>query len=232
MNARTGRRTPCILTGLTGVRGASRDHRGLCGPSGLHVPAAESVDPETGEVVSEIVRLMAPNTPEIYRAFRSGKHEAAGIKLDPAGRPPKLKPDQKKLVTIFPGDWVNTIGVETGELQAAGWSSSPCEGQVRAELRRRGLPDLAAPPMVTLPSGEDAAGRQARRFRHFARTRREGGIPGPPPGLFHLTLTLQSAVTGPRCLGWGCHFGLGSFVPGDTEQMQCSRGYLFSGTPP
>ena len=87
------------------------------------------------------------------------------------------------------------------------------EGQIRAELRRRGLPDLATAPMVTLPSGEDAAGQQARRFRHFARTRREGGIPGPPPGLFHLTLTLQSPVAGPLCLGWGCHFGLGSFVP-------------------
>ncbi len=87
------------------------------------------------------------------------------------------------------------------------------EGQVRAELRRRGFPDLATAPMVTLPSGEDAAGRKARRFRHFARTRREGGIPGPP-GLFHLTLTFQSPVAGPLCLGWGCHFGLGSFVPG------------------
>ncbi|MDO8681344.1 MAG: type I-U CRISPR-associated protein Csb2 [Acidobacteriota bacterium] len=87
------------------------------------------------------------------------------------------------------------------------------EGQVRAELRRRGLPDLVTAPMVTLPSGEDAAGRQARRFRHFARTRREGGKAGPPPGLFHLTLTLQSPVAGPLCLGWGCHFGLGSFVP-------------------
>jgi len=46
---------------------------------------------------------MAPNTPEIYRAFRSGKLAAAGIKLDPAG-PPKLKPDQKKLLTTLPED--------------------------------------------------------------------------------------------------------------------------------
>jgi CRISPR-associated protein Csb2 len=96
-------------------------------------------------------------------------------------------------------------------LKAAGKDS--LEGQVRAELRRRGLPDLATAPMLTLPSGEDAAGHQARRFRHFARTRREGGIPGPPPGLFHLTLTLESPVAGPLCLGWGCHFGLGSYVP-------------------
>lgn len=69
---------------------------------------------------------MAPNTPEIYRAFRSEKLEAAGIKLDPAGCPPKLKPDQKKLLTTLPDDLLNAIGVETGELQAAGWSASPC----------------------------------------------------------------------------------------------------------
>lgn len=87
------------------------------------------------------------------------------------------------------------------------------ENQVRAELRRRGLPALAAPPTVTLPTDEDAPGRQARRFRHFARTRREGGKTRPPAGFFHLTLTLESPLAGPLCLGWGCHFGLGSFVP-------------------
>ncbi len=90
------------------------------------VLAADSVDCETGEVTGEIVRLMAPNTSEIYRAFRSGKLEAAGIKLDPAGRPPNLKPDQKKLLKTLPDDWLNAIGVETGELQAAGWSAPPC----------------------------------------------------------------------------------------------------------
>ncbi|MBI5482123.1 MAG: type I-U CRISPR-associated protein Cas5/Cas6 [Deltaproteobacteria bacterium] len=88
------------------------------------------------------------------------------------------------------------------------------EGQVRAELLRRGLPDLATAPLVTLPADDNQAGRQARRFRHFTRTRHEGGKPGPPPGLFHLTLTLENPVEGPLCLGWGCHFGLGSFVPG------------------
>ena len=90
------------------------------------VPTAESVDPETGEVMGEIVRLMAPNAPEVYRAFRSEKLEAAGITLDPTGRPPKLKPDQKKLLTTLPDDWLNAIGVETSELQTAGWSAPPC----------------------------------------------------------------------------------------------------------
>jgi len=115
------------------------------------VPAAESVDAETGEVTGEIVRLMAPNTPEIYRAFRSGKLEAAGIKLDRAGRPPRLKPDQKKLLTTLPEDWLNAIGVETGELQAAGWSAPPC---ARTVSYRRPLHALrtTAPKVLRKPA--------------------------------------------------------------------------------
>lgn len=115
------------------------------------VPAAECVDTETGEVSGEIVRLMAPNPPEIYRAFRSGKLEAAGIKLDPAERPPKLKPDQKKLLTTLPGDWLNAIGVETSELQAAGWSAPPC---ARTVSYRRPLHALktTAPKVVRKPA--------------------------------------------------------------------------------
>ncbi len=115
------------------------------------VPAAESVDLETGEVTGEIVRLMAPNTPAIYRAFRSGKLEAAGIKLDATGRPPRLKPDQKKLLTTLPDDWLNAIGVETGELQAAGWSAPPC---ARTVSYRRPLHALrtTAPKVIRKPA--------------------------------------------------------------------------------
>jgi len=111
------------------------------------VPAAESVDLETGEVTGEIVRLMAPNTPETYRAFRSEKLEAAGIKSAPAGRPLKFKPDQKKLLTTLPDDWLTAIGVETSELQAAGWSAPPC---ARAVSYRRPLHALktTAPKVV------------------------------------------------------------------------------------
>jgi CRISPR-associated protein Csb2 len=87
------------------------------------------------------------------------------------------------------------------------------DGQVRAELRQRNLPDLIATPAVTLPMDANAAGLQARQFRHFVRTRQNSGAPGPPPGLFRLSLTLDRPVDGPLCLGWGCHFGLGLFVP-------------------
>jgi len=122
------------------------------------VPAAESVDPETGEVTGEIVRLMAPNTPEIYRAFRSAKLEAAGIKLDPAGHPPKLKPDQKNLLATLPGEWLNAIGVETGELQAAGWSAPPCA--------RPKLPPAAARAQDHRAEGRPQAGDHQTDFGH------------------------------------------------------------------
>jgi CRISPR-associated protein Csb2 len=94
------------------------------------------------------------------------------------------------------------------------------EGQVSAELHRRGLPGLAAAPTVALPTDDSETGHQARSYRHFARTRSADGKAGPPPGLFHLTLTLQTPIEGPLCLGWGCHFGLGLFVPVETPMRQ------------
>ncbi|THJ19461.1 MAG: type I-U CRISPR-associated protein Cas5/Cas6 [Nitrospira sp. CG24E] len=91
------------------------------------VPATKSADRETGEVTDEIVRLMAPNAPEVYRAFRSEKLESAGITLEANGNTPvNLGRDKKKLTVTLPIDWLNAIGVETGELQAAGWSAPPC----------------------------------------------------------------------------------------------------------
>ncbi len=86
------------------------------------------------------------------------------------------------------------------------------EGQIRAELERRGLPDLAAAPAIAVPTEESVAARRARWFRGFARTR-QGNGGTPPAGIFHVTLTFSRPVEGPLCLGWGCHFGLGLFEP-------------------
>lgn len=108
------------------------------------VPAVDTVDLETGEVLGEIVRLMAPNTPELYRAFRSGKLEAAGIKPESATRPTKLKSDMKRLLTTLPDDWLTAIGVETGELQAAGWSAPPCARTVSYRRPLQALRTTAA----------------------------------------------------------------------------------------
>jgi CRISPR-associated protein Csb2 len=88
------------------------------------------------------------------------------------------------------------------------------EGQIRIELERRGLPHLTAPPTIAVPKNDNEAGRRARWFRAFARSRQ--GNPGTPPaGLFHVTFTLVRPVEGPISLGWGSHFGLGLFVPSE-----------------
>jgi len=87
------------------------------------------------------------------------------------------------------------------------------EGQVRAELRCRGLPDLVGPLAVAVPTERNEAGVRALWFRRFVRTRQDSRALEAPPGLFHLTLHFEREVEGPLCLGWGCHFGLGLFVP-------------------
>ncbi|GIU94713.1 MAG: hypothetical protein KatS3mg012_1170 [Gaiellaceae bacterium] len=97
------------------------------------------------------------------------------------------------------------------------------DGQVRAELRHRELPDLVASPVITPPTDASEAGLQARWFRHFVRTRQSRKAPGPPPGLFRLTLTFERPVEGPLCLGWGCHYGLGLFVTGRQRTKSGAR---------
>lgn len=119
------------------------------------VPVAESLDLETGEVTGEIVRLMAPNSPETYRAFRAGKLDIAGIKPE-SGRLSKLKQNQKKLLTTLPEDWLSAIGVETGELQAAGWSAPPCARTVSYRRPLHALkttaPKVLLKPAIVRPS--------------------------------------------------------------------------------
>lgn len=86
------------------------------------------------------------------------------------------------------------------------------QGQIRAELEARGLPELACEPVVTSPTAGTEFGRQALWFRHFALTRQGGEAP-PESGIYHVTIQFKEEVRGPLCLGWGSHYGLGLFVP-------------------
>ncbi len=80
------------------------------------------------------------------------------------------------------------------------------EGQVAAELASRDHPFPALVRIIS--SKEDAA---AMRQRHFVRSRRRG--PQPPVDCgFCLQLIFETPVTGPICLGYGSHFGLGVFA--------------------
>ncbi|MEW6221265.1 MAG: type I-U CRISPR-associated protein Csb2 [Thermodesulfobacteriota bacterium] len=80
------------------------------------------------------------------------------------------------------------------------------EGQIEAELVSRGRPKPAL--IMVLDPREDPAWL---RFRHFSRVRRGG--PAPPVDWgFAVRLCFDVPVTGPICLGYASHFGLGRFT--------------------
>lgn len=95
------------------------------------------------------------------------------------------------------------------------------EGQIRAELCSRGLPEpVAVHQLAPMPrgrsdaatSGETGEGGEAAwtRFRHFKLVRQRG--PEPPfAGGFAVRLEFEHPVSGPIAIGYGSHFGLGLF---------------------
>lgn len=84
------------------------------------------------------------------------------------------------------------------------------ESQVRLELTRRGLPEP-----VELWIWDDHRARAAGFFA-FRRVRQN---PHPPPTErpYGVSLAFAEPVQGPLALGYGAHFGLGSFVVDDTQ---------------
>jgi CRISPR-associated protein Csb2 len=86
------------------------------------------------------------------------------------------------------------------------------EGQVRAELASRGLPDPTRVEIKAFPLSEDLPPAQARLFRHFVRSRRRGGVQPPQDVGWFVRIEFKCDVAGPLCLGYGSHFGLGLFV--------------------
>jgi len=82
------------------------------------------------------------------------------------------------------------------------WVDGP-EMQLCAELERRGLP---RPVRV-----ECYAPRH--KWRHFATRRKNGGGTRSQGGGMGFTIEFAEPVRGPIALGYGCHFGLGLFVP-------------------
>lgn len=105
--------------------------------------------------------------------------------------------------TIGAPTWVTTTPfVPPRYLKKSGRSS--LVGQVEAELRARGFPPATVEVLDW--SGETLA------LRHFVRRRQRG--PQPPLDIgFAIRLGFGSPVSGPICLGYGSHFGLGLFQP-------------------
>lgn len=84
--------------------------------------------------------------------------------------------------------------------------ASSLEGQVQAELASRGLP--AACHVEVMDRNEWTA----RRFHRFVVARRDSTKAPPQNCSLGLRLTFERPVSGPVCLGYASHFGLGLFV--------------------
>ena len=130
------------------------------------IPAEQAIDGDTGEITGEIVRLLAPQSPAAYAALRASKLAATQIKLDAQGdSPANLKGDKKKLAITLPRDWLDGVGVETGELQAAGWSTPPCAHTISY---RRPLHALQATAAKVIRKSVAAQARTPANTARFA----------------------------------------------------------------
>lgn len=81
-------------------------------------PSELSVDMESGEAL-EPVRLITPTTAAEYQAWRPEMIAEHGLDR------PKLKKAEKQLLATLPEQLLHAFQCETGDLQAAGWSSPP-----------------------------------------------------------------------------------------------------------
>jgi len=83
--------------------------------------------------------------------------------------------------------------------------------QIRRECRERGLPEPAVDILDTPYEGMDHRRRRPVHFHRFRNTRKR--IPQPDTRGQFVQLTFPEPIAGPLALGFGCHFGLGSFTP-------------------
>jgi len=81
-------------------------------------PGESTVDTETGEMVGEPVFLYCPLSQESYASFR--EHFLQGL----AAREITSK-ERKPIENTLPENWLNALGLDTADLQAAGWSAPP-----------------------------------------------------------------------------------------------------------
>jgi CRISPR-associated protein Csb2 len=138
-------------------------------PSFNCVPSGIDVDTDTGEVTGEIVRLLTPQTPLAYLEFRDAILLDAGIAPDTSGRLPKLKLEQKRLLATLPQNWVDAIGVDTGDLQAAGWSAPPCAQTVSYRRPLHALQSMATKNNVRRGSTQVKTAMTTARFALYGK---------------------------------------------------------------
>lgn len=99
------------------------------------LPDTPEVDTGTGEVQGEVVRTIAPRTPDDYTQFRDEFLQAND-------RP------SVKLRHSLPDDWLDALSLDTADWQAAGWNLPPA---ARIVSYRRPLDALPAVARMVVP---------------------------------------------------------------------------------
>lgn len=118
------------------------------------VPGDTALDVTTGEI-GEVVALFCPQSPPAYQAFRTKWQEANPIK------------GKKKGGAVLPDSWLAAVSLETGELQAAGWSHPPAARRVYYRRPSGALKPAAA--TVAVRSRKQQAAVTTVRFALYGR---------------------------------------------------------------
>lgn len=101
-------------------------------------PSEEAIDAETGEV-GDLVPLWLPRTAADYATFRRNSLETVKARKLPSR-------EDKAVHSTLPEDWLAAISLDTGELQAAGWSAPPAARQAYYRRPKDALRFMAATP--------------------------------------------------------------------------------------
>jgi CRISPR-associated protein Csb2 len=124
-------------------------------------PSEDAIDTETGEVRGDLIPLWLPQAPDRYAAVRASQLDAAlarakadlhARRADAIAQGKKSLPDPDKakvpleIGVTLPEDWLDAVSLDTGELQAAGWSAPPAARQMYYLRPKDALRFMAASP--------------------------------------------------------------------------------------
>jgi len=153
----------------------------------LHVPAGLGLTER--RIVEKVHRIWNRDGGEWRLALE-------GIGQTDVGRPLMTQSSEWQSVTPYLHPWHTKKNLSI-------------EDQIRRECRERGLHE----PISLERLDHIIVGNQIRRPIHFHRFRNKRGLKQPDAHGGFWRLTFAEPVYGPLALGFGCHFGLGMFIP-------------------
>ncbi len=176
------------------------DHFVIWSPMGL--------DSAAQQAVRKTRKTYAKSVKSLYVSLA-----ASCAELSELNSLPGIYGDSLRLILGLHGatEWVShTPFIPPRHLKPRGKNS--LKSQIVSELSSRGLSE-PIDVMVVNPREKP----EYLKHRHFTRIRKVG----PPPPIdcgFTIALRFKQPVSGPICLGYASHFGLGLFVPAGNER--------------